>query len=94
MNIIRICASCTKINGGIEDLESFHREVENQLRERRPDLEWQVEKSPCLKVCPLQKMTMTVSFPFLGIKDRVTVSREAHLESVVQEALSFLPKVR
>lgn len=90
LNIIRICGSCTTINAGIEDLESFHRGVENQLREARPDIEWKVERSPCLKVCPIGKMTMTVTMPELSLQDRLTLAREATLDAVVKEALSHL----
>ncbi len=89
MNTIRICNSCTKINASVEDTEAFREAVRKGLELKRPDMSWQVEASPCLKLCPLDRISMTVSTPAIEPDARITMSREANVESVVSEVLSF-----
>jgi NADH:ubiquinone oxidoreductase subunit E len=89
LNTVRICRSCTSINVGIEETEEFRQQVAQRLLELRPDLQFQIEPSPCLKVCPIGRVTMTVSKSGDPDFSQLTMSREANLQSVVQEILSF-----
>lgn len=91
MNTVSICKSCSQINGGFENYQEFLDQVLNELRQRRPDIEWKVEASPCLKVCPIGRITMTVTRPDISEDARLALSREATLDSVVREAISFFP---
>jgi hypothetical protein len=89
---IRICASCTKINAGQEDLSAFHLSVKEELMKARPDLNWEIERSPCLKLCPIGRISMTVTTSQDPEQARLTMSREATVESVAKEILSFFRK--
>lgn len=90
MYILHICNSCSKINAGVEDLEAFHQEILEGLKTLRPDIQWKVEPSPCLKLCPLDRISMTVTNTEAGPEAQLTLARQASSEAVIAEALSFL----
>lgn len=92
LQTIRICASCTKINAGREDLEAFHLSIKEELMKARPDLNWKIERSPCLKLCPIGRISMTVTTSQSPDQARLTMSREATVDSVAKEILSFFRK--
>lgn len=89
MFFVQICNSCTKINAGEEDLSGFRAKVSARLRELRPDLEIEIQPgpTPCFRVCPLGRITMAVGRK--SEEGRLTMSKEATVESVVEDILSF-----
>nr|WP_295905782.1 hypothetical protein [uncultured Bdellovibrio sp.] len=79
---IEICASCAK--GSTTDpgfsLKDFVEAVQRELSERKPEVQWQVQTTSCQRFCPPQKITLIVS-------NKLTMSRDATVESVVEEIL-------
>lgn len=86
----QVCNSCMKINGGIDETEDFREKILADLQSERPDYDWKVVSTSCMKVCPIGKITMTVSSSKNPEDIRLTLSKEATPESVAREALSFL----
>ena len=86
---IAICSSCmvkhvpSVTNGtpGPGRFDGFVSEVRAKLEVARPDITWKLKTQSCFRFCPENKITVSVA-------RKTTMSREASVESVVQEILS------
>lgn len=85
---IALCSSCTQKSVN-ESERVFTTKIIEKLQNERPDFEWQIQESSCMRVCPVDRITMGVSSSKNSRDVRMTVSKEATVESVVKEILSF-----
>ncbi|MES2801332.1 MAG: hypothetical protein V4654_02470 [Bdellovibrionota bacterium] len=87
---VAICSSCmakhvASVSTGTPGparFDSFVAEVKTQLEEKRPDLVFKIKTQSCFRFCPDDKITVSVA-------RKITMSREATVDSVVQEILSL-----
>jgi hypothetical protein len=83
---IIICSGCIGKNYEQEyDLEDILVQVESALAEARPDKEWNLNSQTCFRFCPKGRITLSVA-------EKMTMTREATIESMVNEILSFYKK--
>jgi len=86
---IAICSSCMLKHvaslsaepPGPDRFNNFIAEVRTALEAKRPDLTWQISSQSCFRFCPDHKITVSVA-------RKITMSREATVDSVVDEILS------
>ena len=88
MSIIEvvICSGCLGKNYNQEfELEDILVQVETRLQQMRPDREWNLNSQTCFRFCPKDRITISVA-------DRIAMTKEATVDSIVNEILSFLKK--
>ena len=83
---IIVCSGCIGKNYNAEyDLEDLMVQVETRLQQAHPDKEWNVTNQSCFRFCPKDRITVSVS-------ERMTMTRSATVDSIVNEILSFYKK--
>lgn len=78
----------------MDDIEPFLDGVKDRLQTQRSDFSWILERTGCMRVCPEGRISMTVSSSKNLNDIRLTLSKEATIESVVSEVLSFFRPLR
>lgn len=84
--MVKHVPSVTNGTPGPNRFDSFVTEVRAKLEAARPDIVWKVKTESCFRFCPENKITLSVA-------RKTTMTREASVESAVQEILSN-PNVR
>lgn len=83
---VEICTGCMAKHAEMHapaDFDRFIAEAQTELKTKRPDRLWRLSTQSCFRLCPEKKITITVA-------QKMTMTREATVASVVQEILSFL----
>lgn len=87
---IEICTGCMAKHADMQrpaDFDRFIAAVQTELETQRPDRLWNIATQSCFRLCPEKKITITVA-------QKMTMTREATVASVVQEILSFLKPLK
>lgn len=81
---IVICSGCLgkHVASTPAQHEQFLSDVKTLLEAKRPDRIWNISTYSCFRFCPDQRITVSVA-------QQMTMTRAAHVESVVAEILSF-----
>ncbi|MBC7754935.1 MAG: hypothetical protein H7Z71_11905 [Moraxellaceae bacterium] len=80
---IIVCVGCIGKNFNFEyELEDLMVQVKNELQKLRPDKIWNLNVQACFRFCPKDRITLSVS-------EKMTMTREATVESIIKEILSF-----
>lgn len=84
---IIVCSGCIANNytPDSKNLEEILVEVKNSLKAARPDKEWNITSQSCFRFCPENRITVSVA-------ERMTMTRAATVESIVNEVLTFFKK--
>ncbi|WP_347357715.1 hypothetical protein [Bdellovibrio sp.] len=84
--LVEICSGCIVRSSGEEGSSvivkrEFLEKLQNRLQELRPDIEWSVSTTSCMRFCPPQRMSMVVA-------NRMEMSRSNTVESVADDIVS------
>ncbi len=79
--MVKHVPSVTNGTPGPTRFEGFISEVKAKLADSRPDITWNIKTQSCFRFCPEDRITVSVA-------RKTTMTREASVESVVQEILS------
>ncbi len=83
---IGICSSCMAKWADTKtppEFDKFVDKVKAELQANRPDRVWNIKMQSCFRLCPEERITISVA-------QKMTMTRTATVDSVVQEILSFL----
>lgn len=86
---IGICSSCMAKWADTKtppEFDKFVAKVRAELQAKRPDRAWNIKMQSCFRLCPEERITISVA-------QKMTMTRNATVDSVVQEILSFLKPV-
>lgn len=87
---IGICSSCMAKWANTNtppEFDKFVADVKTELEARRPDRVWNISTQSCFRLCPEQRITISVAH-------KLTMTRNATVDSVALEILSFLKPVK
>lgn len=87
---VEICTGCMAKHAEMHtpaDFDKFIAEVQTELETQRPDRLWSISTQSCFRLCPDNKITISVA-------QKMTMTRDATVASVVQEILSFLKPLK
>lgn len=87
---IEICTGCMAKHAAMNtpaDFDKFIAEVQTELETKRPDRIWNISTQSCFRLCPDNRITITVA-------QKMTMTRAATVASVVDEILSFLKPLK
>lgn len=87
---IEICTGCMAKHADVHtpaDFDKFISAVQTELEIKRPDRIWSISTQSCFRLCPDNRITVTVA-------QKMTMTREATVASVVEEILSFLKPLK
>lgn len=87
---VEICSGCMAKWANMNTPAAFDKfvaDVKAELESQRPDRLWNLSTQSCFRLCPEKKITITVA-------EKMTMTREATVASVVQEILSFLKPLK
>lgn len=82
---IEICSNCLIKNADevyAFQKEQFLNEVELGLQQKAPQTKWKMSFTGCQRFCPPAKVTLVIN-------QKLSMSREATVASVVQQCLAF-----
>lgn len=86
---VEICSGCiARSSEGTRDnlslsKKEFLEKVLSQLQEKRPDIEWNLSTTSCLRICPPQRLSIVVA-------NRMGMTRGNTVEGVVEDILARL----
>ncbi len=69
---------------GAETSEEIQQMVAAELNHQSPDKSWTVSTISCFRFCPEKRITLSVG-------QRMSMTREATIKSIVHDVLSFCP---
>lgn len=78
---LEICSSCIRKCG--HDPDVFLGEISGALSASAPEIEWNVRRRGCLRVCPSEKIAFAAN-------SRISMSYDTAPESLIEEARSLI----
>ncbi|MGE9743512.1 hypothetical protein [Bdellovibrio bacteriovorus] len=83
---VEICSGCiarsteSRADSAVESRKLFLTEVQEALKARRPDVEWNLSTVSCMRLCPENRLSIVVL-------NRMGMTRGSSVESIVEDIL-------